>query len=158
MATFNGTVNQIENNTLKVNEIKKENAEGTYPTTEAVKKFVEPIMNEYIVERGVTEIWTWEKWNSGTVKMWCKAITSNVNEYIVRSEISYPTGITLVEEGCAFVTINSGFQNLGFGLDINAKAIAMDTKATIYVHKLSGGFDTTNSNVPVSLFVTGKWK
>ena len=78
MATFNGTVNQIENNTLKVNEIKKQNAEGTYPTTEAVKKFVEPIMNEYIVERGVTDIWTWEKWNSGKAVCWCKVDYTNI--------------------------------------------------------------------------------
>lgn len=70
MATFNGTVNQIENNTLKVNEIKKENAEGTYPTTEAVKKFVKPIMNDYIVERGVAGMWTWEKWESGKAVCW----------------------------------------------------------------------------------------
>lgn len=117
---------------------------------------------DYIVEQGTETVggvtWFYEKRNSGTVKMWCKAITSNVNEYIVRSEISYPTGITLVEEGCAFVTINSGFQNLGFGLDINAKAIAGGTMATIYAHKLSGGLTEDNSNIPVSLFIIGRWK
>lgn len=81
MAIFNGTVNQIENNTLKVNEIKKENAEGTYPTTEAVKKFVEPIMNDYIVERGVAGMWTWEKWNSGKAVCWGnQSLTVTINE------------------------------------------------------------------------------
>lgn len=129
-----------------------------YPTREEMQQAINPLCVDYIVEQGTSDIWTWEKWNSGTVKMWCKTSTTNTNEYIARATISYPTGITLVEEGCAFVTIRSGFQNLGFGLDINAKAIAMDTKATIYVHKLSGGLTEDNSNIPVSLFVTGKWK
>ncbi len=117
---------------------------------------------DYIVDQGETAIdgvaWIWEKRNSGTVKMWCKTNTTNTNEYIATATISYPAGITLVEEGCAFVTIRSGFQNLGFGLDINAKAIAGDTKATIYVHKLSGGLTEDNSNIPVSLFIIGRWK
>jgi len=113
---------------------------------------------DYIVEQGTSDIWTWEKWNSGTVKMWCKTTTSYVNANIAMATISYPTGITLVEWGCAFVTINDGFDHMGFGLDINAKAVAKETLAGVFVHKASDGLTEDNSNIPVSLFIIGKWK
>ena len=113
---------------------------------------------DYIVERGTSDIWTWEKWNSGTVKMWCKTTTSYVNANIAMATISYPTDITLIEWGCAFVTINDGFDHMGFGLDINAKAVAKETLAGVFVHKASDGLTEDNSNIPVSLFIIGRWK
>ena len=154
------TKDQLITETTTIADIATEAYNKSEQAIDAINNL--PKQQDYIIGFGETTVegvtWTWEKWNSGTVKMWCKAITSNVNEYIARSEISYPTGITLVEEGCAFVTIRSGFQNLGFGLDINAKAVAGSTKATIYAHKLSGGLTEDNSNIPVSLFIIGKWK
>ena len=132
--------------------------EGTPLNALNMNKLLNKENNDYIIEQGTSGGFTWEKWNSGTIKMWCKTSTTNTNEYIATASVSYPTGITLVEEGCAFVTIRSGFRNLDFGLDINAKAVAEGTMATIYAHKLSGGLTEDNSNIPVSLFIIGRWK
>lgn len=131
---------------------------SNYPTREEMQQAINPLCVDYIVEQGTSDIWTWEKWNSGTIKMWCKTNTTNTNEYIATASLSYPTGITLIEWGCAFVTINDGFNHTGFGLDINAKAVAKETLAGVFVHKYSGGLTEDNSSISVSLFIIGRWK
>ena len=43
-----------------------------YPTREEMQDAISAISTDYIVERGVTDIWTWEKWNSGKAECWCQ--------------------------------------------------------------------------------------
>ena len=131
---------------------------SNYPTREEMQQAINPLCVDYIVDQGTSDIWTWEKWNSGTIKMWCKINTTGANEYIATAGLSYPTGITLIERGCAFVTINYGFNHTSFGLDINAKAVAKETLAEVFVHKCSGGLTEDNSSISVSLFIIGRWK
>lgn len=64
MPTFNGTVDQIENNTLKVNEINDTNPEGAYPSVEAVKDFLAQYTVDYIVEQGTVDVTLYSSDNS----------------------------------------------------------------------------------------------
>lgn len=49
-----------------------------YPTKDEMQDAISAISTDYIVERGVTGIWTWEKWNSGKVECWCQVDYTNV--------------------------------------------------------------------------------
>ena len=157
MVTFNGTVNQIENNALKVNEIKKESAEGTYPTTEAVKKFVEPIMNDYIVERGVTDIWTWEKWNSGkyvcfgNIDMSANAGTTDIFDGTASyKNVTFPFLFT--ELPIVNLTNNSTSDKESYGL-VTCSVRNATTSGFAAQQNARGGL-----NMYISAYVIGKWK
>ena len=158
MATFNGTVNQIENNALKVNEIKKENAEGTYPTTEAVKKFVEPIMNDYIVESGVTDIWTWEKWSSGKAvcwgtKFWELSRTGNFWWGDISLPFTFYKAANTINDFC--ITLSGGTNHTGA---LYTDSTALYSTSTVTVINTASDYVEEAHDVVVHYHIIGKWK
>jgi hypothetical protein len=52
-----------------------------YPTKDEMQDAISAISADYIVERGVAGMWTWEKWNSGKAVCWGnQSLTVTINE------------------------------------------------------------------------------
>ena len=150
--------------TTKVVEVDLTN----YPTKEEMQQAINPLSVDYIVEQG-TEIvenpngdmsMSYEKLSNGTAKIWCRTAVVGVvdNNYVAgRAAIKYPAGITFVEQPCAFITINHGFNNQTDFLHVNAKIQARPSEADAIVHDPNGKLKE-GEHIAVSLFIVGKWK
>ena len=66
MASFNGSVENIENNINKVSQVSENSTEQEYPNALALYERTK----DYIVEQGTSGIWTYRKWNSGIAECW----------------------------------------------------------------------------------------
>ena len=132
-----------------------------YPTKDELADELDPIQQsitdmsvDYIVERGTTDIWTWEKWASGKAVCWANVDMSigATNVYDGTSsykEITYPFAFTEYP----IVNLNSCSlaDKASYGV-ITCSARNADKSGFALLQNCSN-----NLNVYVSVYVTGKW-
>lgn len=110
---------------------------------------------DFITEQGTSGIWTYEKWNSGTVKMWGMVTATYSTAYVLEQQgIAFPFEFT--EDAIGFPAINEWANAMG-DLYKNAKVLCKTNRLSVLVHDSSGSF-TSATKVNVALYVIGKWK
>lgn len=116
------------------------------------------VYQDYVVESGSYDIWTYRKWNSGIVECWCSynlTITINSNfggyhYYGVIPEQNFPTGL-FVETPHTMLSVTDDFGNV-FALKRHSNK---NTTGAMYaLSPVSSDSDT----VYVDIVAKGRWK
>lgn len=110
---------------------------------------------DFVVDRGTSGVWVYEKWNSGIAKLWGYGNAIYENGNVLAVEIAYPFTLTSAISGIG--TINSYGGNAGSALPWNIKLAYGSTNCKAWIHNSGGGF-TSSSAVAVSVCIVGKWK
>lgn len=119
-----------------------------------------PISQDYIVEQGTQEVngvtWTYEKWNSGTARLWGMITVVYTSAYLLeKPNIKFPFVFAAAPMG--FLAINQWF-NISTSAYILAPNIECKTNlCTVQVRGNTGNFkqDTT---LNVAIEIVGRWK
>lgn len=123
-------------------------------------------LDDYVVERGSTDIWVWEKWNSGKAVCWgkknfgTKAVTVAWGSVYVISDSAvmsadFPSGLFIDTP----YYINASFL---WGGDFDAAIIksykVQPSKDNTGAYNLQRGRSATLSNTTLGFHAIGKWK
>ena len=102
---------------------------------------------DYIVESGTTDIWTWEKWNSGKAVCWCKTITSDSADpaSIYFKQLLLPFEFT----NDNYIVLITSYQSTGVG-----------SFAFQYYKRTTTEFwvGSNDPSITANVYVIGKWK
>ena len=117
-----------------------------YDDAEGTLRLLGSILADYVVERGTSSSWHYEKWNSGVVKAWRKTTSSNlgatqdggVNGWYYRIyTMDLPSGM--------FKTITSAMCNCRWGTGISfasARNVTTTSFEAVYLSNQNGGAGT----------------
>ncbi len=108
---------------------------------------------DYIVEYKTDGDFTYEKWESGKVKLWAKASLSYANNSVLEANLTLPF---YVYKALAFGTINS-IRNDSANLGLNVKCYTDGGIVRVFVHEPSSSL-TSTSTIDVAVEVIGEWK
>lgn len=132
-----------------------------YPTNDELSAQLNPINSaleemgvDYIVERGTSGIWTYEKWASGKAVCWGVSHPTYENQNILLKSHTLP--FILVESGIGFATINNDIYHENF-ISENAKIKCTTSKCSVAMcsHKTAYSEETVGE---VAVYIVGRWK
>ena len=110
---------------------------------------------DYIIEQGTSGGFYYEKWNSGTFKMWGTVTVTYVDPYLLAKQgINFP--VELVENAIGFATVNEFLPSSGNSTK-TPTILCKTNRCTVQVHNHFGTF-TSTSTANVAVQVIGKWK
>lgn len=112
-------------------------------------------LQDYIVEHGTSDTWTYRKWSSGLAELWGYGSATYENGNVLAKELVYPFALTSAL--CGIGTLNSYGGNTAQSLPWNLKLAYGPTACKIWVHNSGGGF-AANSTVEASVYIMGRWK
>lgn len=112
-------------------------------------------LQDYVVEQGTSDNWTYRKWSSGFVELWGYGTATYENGNVLAKELTYPFALTSTL--CGIGTLNSYGGNTAQSLPWNLKLAYGSAACKMWVHNPSGGFSTT-STVDASVYIMGRWK
>ena len=120
---------------------------------------ITPFTEDYILERGTKEVdgvtWTYEKWNSGTFKMWGTVTATYVDpSLLIKQSINFP--VELVENAIGFATVNE-FLPSSRNSTKTPTILCKTNRCTVQVHDHFGTF-TQDTTLNVAVQVIGKWR
>ena len=104
------------------------------------------VVADYIVEQGITDDWTWRKWNSGIAECWgihkvnsgeWFEATTNIRYSKNAPLISYPNGLFIDDNPIANVTVNAA----GGAVIAPFTSTSARTYITITLCRIAGGSD-----------------
>ena len=133
--------------------------EGTPLNALNMNKLLNKENTDYIIEQGTKEVdgvtWTYEKWNSGTFKMWGTVTATYVDPYLLtKQSIHFP--VELVENAIGFATVNE-FLPLSPNSTKTLTILCKTNRCSVQVHNHFGTF-TQDTTLNVAVQVIGKWK
>lgn len=114
---------------------------------------------DYIIEQGTKEVdgvtWTYEKWNSGTFKMWGTVTATYIDPYLLtKQSINFP--VELVENAIGFATVNE-FLPSSSNSTKTPTILCKTNRCSVQVHDHFGTF-TQDTTLNVAVQVIGKWR
>lgn len=119
------------------------------------------LIDDFVVERGTSGIWTYKKWNSGDAVCWGR-ITQNPSSGAIAS-IALPT-FFVKKRPHVFISYNyNGTDGVGFGqVQSYGKNYGLtDTPPFgfhIYLRRQTGGVQATSNSGGTDVYVIGTWK
>ena len=113
-------------------------------------------LQDYIVEQGTSNTWTYRKWQSGLVELWGICTTALANGSILSGRISYPFLLTGTVYGIG--TINDAGGNSAGALPWNLKLTYGLDLCEAWIHNSGSVGFTQQSTVKVSVYIVGRWK
>lgn len=130
-----------------------------YPTKDEMQDAISAISTDYIVERGVTGIWTWEKWNSGKAVCWgISSQNISINQewtngwkYGNGYAVSYPQEFFVEMPIC---TISKNNYNSLSILEIGANGTNTQTP----LPRLICAQSRESASQDISFYAIGRWK
>ena len=134
--------------------------EGDQPGTTWLVWSVSPSrLGDYVIQRGTSGLWTYQKWNSGKYECWGKTSEMTLTDvgpwgtlyYDRTPRTYYPTGANFIEIPSVFVTRAAPS---GSGLYIIQPANQSTGYIDFYVMSPQSG----NITVTLDLHVIGRWK
>ena len=118
---------------------------------------------DYIVEQGTSGIWTYEKWNSGTIKCWTTNYwsTPTLTMSAISSSGTYKSNaVSMPFPSDLFVNVdeyfNAQFSFRSAGTYLQSIMYTVPSGSVLPIVILKGGSST--ASVGVSAFVIGRWK
>lgn len=110
---------------------------------------------DYIVEQGTSGIWTYKKWNSGTVEAWANVSTTQAIATALGGIYRAPNAETTnfpftITEPKVYLSSQSGL--------LNGAYIAELSNTSFSWYPIKYGKDTTSRVRTIATYVTGKWK
>ena len=114
---------------------------------------------DYIVESGVTGIWTYQKWKSGIAKCWCNySFTTTVQEHLelfcrstTTGNNSYPIKFSYIPTETATLQSSGGQVLLA-----NSSANTKEASGSYVIISLAGEIDSADYRI--SMQVEGFWR
>ena len=133
--------------------------EGTPLNALNMNKLLNKENTDYIIEQGTKEVdgvtWTYEKWNSGTFKMWGMVTATYIDPYLLTKEgIIFP--VELAENAIGFATVNE-FLPSSPNSTKTPTILCKTNRCSVQVHNHFGNF-TSTSTANVAVQVIGKWR
>ncbi len=113
---------------------------------------------DFVVEQGISDGWTWRKWNSGIAECWCKksldvgewkSPTTNVHYSETKPSLSFPFTFFSVP------TVSGQFSNAGAYIFTSLQAVSEKSCGFVF-GRTAGGIDTISGNLHV--YAIGTWK
>ena len=110
---------------------------------------------EYVVEQGTSEGWTYCKWNSGRVELWGTGRATYENSRVLGAELTYPFALTRTR--CGIGTLNSYGGNGMEALSWNLKLAYGTESCKIWIHSAGSQF-LESEQLDASVYIVGEWK
>lgn len=112
--------------------------------------------NDFIVEEGMADGWTYEKRNSGVIKLWRLVTCLYKGSNYLEGNASLP--FENLSNLIGFTTINmSSYSSGSTANNKTAKVYFSETGVAVFVHDKGTSFSSGNTE-SVALEVIGKWK
>ena len=125
-------------------------AESELPST---KTLCVQLYTDYVVAKGTSGIWTYQKWNSGAVELWGKySFTMDKGEgvnYAVTDTIAHPFTLTSADN---IQVSNSGGYLVAFKVD------SVTTTGSKFLYWSRGDVGLTGVPQDLYIYIKGKWK
>ena len=129
--------------------------EGTPLNALTMNKLLNKENTDYIIEQGTRGGFHYEKWNSGTFKMWGTVTVTYVDPYLLTKEgIIFP--VELVENAIGFATVNEWLSS-SWDSTKTLTILCKTNRCSVQVHNHFGTF-TQGTTLNVAVQVIGKWK
>lgn len=112
------------------------------------------LIDDYVVERGTSGIWTWRKWSSGVVEAEATHSRNYGTGQAFSGAMRYAS-TTVALPKISGVTWTRGYGCLEWGSIGTALAAFENGAITLYVVRLNG---TTVGLMKTALFLKGTWK
>ena len=121
---------------------------------------ITPFTEDYILECGIKEVdgvtWTYEKWNSGTARLWGMITVAYTSAYLIqKTDIEFPFEFAAVPMG--FPAINQWFGASSFAYILAPNILCKTNLCTVQVRCNTGNF-TQDTTLNVAIEIVGRWK